>query len=303
MKPNVLLRSAVIVLVTVAAAGCAGGTGPDAGSSSSSGSGNSGARTIQSFPPETQAFMKAGLHQFSKRDPQWETTRAVWLAKGPAEADFLVQNMWAALLRFQGLDQPGEVERARHELVLIGEPSVPLLAAFIEGGTVASVVDEQTGERRDVVVDDFARQEASAVLGLIGAPSVGAVRDALARTTSKSGKRYALQTLGNIGDRGGAAAYEPLLQYFRGDDDVLRVEAVLSLRFFHDETTRSALIQALSDDDDLVRRKAAEALKNRRDTASVPYIRAAADRARADARLAEAAELDRSANWIEQHPK
>lgn len=300
MKPNLLLRSASIVLVAALVAGCASGSD---GGSSSSGSGSSGPKAIKNFPPETQAFMKAGLHQFSKGDPQWETTRAVWLAKGPDEADFLVQNMWAALLRFQGLDQPGEVERARHELVLIGEPSVPLLAAFLQGGTVASVVDQQTGERRDVVVDDFARQEASAVLGLIGAPAVGPVRDALENTTSKAGKRYALQTLGNIGDRGGAAAYEPILRYLTGEDEVLRVEAAYSLRFFHDETTRSALIQALSDGDDLVRRKAAEALKNRRDATSVPAIRAAADRARAEARMTEATELDRAASWIEQHPK
>lgn len=303
MKSNVVLRSVWMVLVAVAAGACAGGTGSDGAPSSRSGSGSSGPRAIESFPPETQAFMKAGLHQFSKGDPQWETTRAVWLAKGPAEADFLVQNMWAALLRFQGRDQPAEVERARHELALIGEPSVPLLAAFLEGGKVASAVDEQTGERRDVVIDDFARQEASSILGLIGAPAVGPVREALERTTSKAGKRYALQTLGIIGDRGGAAAYEPILRYLTGDDDVLRVEAAFSLRFFHDETTRSALIQALSDDDDLVRRKAAEALKNRRDITSVPYIRSAADRARADAKLAEANELDRAASWIEQHPK
>lgn len=302
MKPNANPRAAWLLVVVLAVAACAGGPDGEDGSSRS-GSGRPGARAIEQFPPETQAFMKAGLHQFSKRDPQWESTRAVWLAKGPDEADFLVQNMWAALLKFQGLDQPAEVERARHELALIGEPSVPLMTAFLEGGTVASVVDQQTGERRDVVIDDFARQEASAILGLIGAPSVGPVRDALERTSSKAGKRYALQTLGIIGDRGGAAAYEPLLRYARGDDEVLRVEAIFSMRFFHDETTRSVLVQALDDDDDLVRRKSAEALKNRRELTSVAYLRAAADRARADARLAEASEFERAASWIEQHPK
>ena len=146
-------------------------------------------------------------------------------------------------------------------------------------------------------------REASAVLGVIGAPAVQAVRDALDRAASKAGTRYSLQTLGFIGDRGGAAVYEPIVSYARSEDDVLRVEAVVALQYFHDETTRSALIQALGDPDDLVRRNAAESLMNRRDMSSVAYIRAAAERARANSKLAEAAELDRAAAWIEQHPK
>jgi HEAT repeat protein len=247
--------------------------------------------------------MKAGLHQFSANDPQWEETRAAWLAKGPDEADFLVRTMWAALLQFQAMNRPQEVERARHELALIGEPSVPLMAEFLAGGTIREATDPQTGERRDLVVDDFARSEAAEVLGLIGKPAAPAVRDALGKAPNKAGKRAALRTLGYIGDRGGAAAYEPLLEYAKVEDDVLRVEAVVALGYFHDETTRAALIQSLSDAEPLVRRKAAESLMNRRDASAAPAVRAAGERARAAGKIAEASEMDQSADWIEKHAK
>ena len=42
---------------------------------------------------------------------------------------------------------------------------------------------------------------------------------------------------------------------------------------------------------------------NRRDASAAPYVRAAAERARAAAKLVEAAEMERAAGWIEQHPK
>jgi len=296
-------RSVLLVLAALAAASCAGQGGDAGGGASQSRSRPKGPTAFESFPPETQAFMKAGLHQFSAGDPQWSDTRAVWLAKGPDEADFLVRNMWAALLQCQAMNQPQNVERARHELALIGEPSIPLMAEFLAGGTVREETDPKTGERRDVVIDDFARGEASEVLGLIGGPAAPAVRDALANAPNKSGKRFALRTLGYIGDRGGAAAYEPLLEYARVEDDVLRVEAVVALGYFHDETTRSALIVSLSDAEQLVRRKAAESLMSRRDATTVSALRAAAERSRGAGKLGEASEMDQSADWIEKHKK
>jgi hypothetical protein len=258
------------------------------------------ALSAKTFPAETVAFMKNGLHQFSAGDPKWEQTRAQWLAMGPDESDALVQYIWTALLRFQTLDRPREVEKARHELAVIGGPSVPLLTAFLVGGTIRTTVDRDTGERKDVVVDDAARDEASRILGLIGAPSTSAVREALEQAPTKSGKRFALLTLGYIGERGGDAASEPLVRYARDPDDVLRVVAVDSLQFFHDEGSRSALIQALGDPESLVRRKAAESLRNRHDAAAAAYIRGAAERARGEAKLVEAAELDKAAASIER---
>jgi hypothetical protein len=52
-----------------------------------------------------------------------------------------------------------------------------------------------------------------------------------------------------------------------------------------------------------VRKRAADALMNRREGSAVPALRAAAERARADAKLAEAGEMTRAASWIEQHAK
>ena len=303
MRPT---KSLLVVLAAAASllAGCASeGAGQGSGGGSPARRGASGPLAFQSFSAATQDFMKAGLHEFSAKDPQWETTRETWLAKGPEETDFLVQLMWGGLLAAQSGNEPKLVEQARHELAKIGEPAVPMLAECLVGGTVFSLPDPETGGTRDVQVDDLARREASEILGLIGAPAVGAVRGALDRAASKSGRRYAIETLGYIGDRGGEAAYQPLLAWARSEDDVLRVAAIRSLRSFSDETTRSALIHALDDGDDLVRRKAAESLMARRDTSAVAHIRAAAERAREAAKLSEAAELDRAASWIEKHPK
>jgi hypothetical protein len=308
MRLNSSIRFASLVCAAAAAGACAGGgdtaSGGDRASPlSPAPATDTGPPAIQSFSRETRAFMIEGLHQFSKGDPKWETTRAEWIAKGQAETDFLVSSMWAALLKFQSLNQPAQVERARHELALIGEPAVPMMAQFLAGGTVYTTTDPETGAKREFGIDEMARDEASQVLSLIGAPAVPAVCDALASASTKPGKMSALQTLGYIGDRGGAAAVEPLLQYARNEDYVLRVQAVYSMRFCHDDATRAALIDALGDDDELVRKKAAESLMNRREATAVAPIRAAAERAREQARLAEATELTRAATWIEQHQK
>jgi len=175
------LLATSFVLLAAAACSSEDGATADRGTQRAS----KGPPAFESFPPETQAFMKAGLHQFSEGDPRWAETRAEWIAKGPDEADFLVQTMWAALLQFQAINEPAKVEKARHELAMIGEPSIPLMAQCLAGGTVGERTDPKTGERKDIVVDDIARGEASEILGLIGAPAAGAVKDALSRAASK----------------------------------------------------------------------------------------------------------------------
>jgi len=308
MRLNSSIRFASLVCAAAAAGACAGGGdtadgGDRASPLSPAPATDTGPPAIQSFSRETRAFMINGLQQFSKGDPKWETTRAEWIAKGSDETDFLVSAMWAALLKFQAVNQPVQVERVRHELALIGEPAIPLMAEFLAGGTVYTTTDPETGTTRDFGVDEMARDEASQVLSLIGTPAVPAVCNALANASTKAGKLSALQTLGYMGDRAGSAAVDPLLQYARNEDYVLRVQAVSAMRFCHDDATRAALIEALADDDDLVRKKAAESLMNRREATAVAPIRAAAERAREQARLAEATEMTRAAAWIEQHQK
>jgi hypothetical protein len=305
MRPKPIRGTALLLAVAGLALSACGSDGATTagGRAASVAPVDTGPRAIETFPPETRAFMNNGLHQFTSGDPAWEKTRAEWIAKGPDEADFLVSTMWAALLRFQARGQLQEVEKLRHELAFIGEPAIPMMAAFVQGGTVYTTTDPETGERREVGIDDMARGEASQVLSLIGAPAVPAVREALANASSKAAKRCALVTLGYIGDRGGTAAVEPLLEYAKSDDDVLRTDAVYAMSFCHDDASRAALFQALEDRDDLVRKRAAEALMTRRDTTAVATLRAAAERARAAAKLAEASEMNHAATWIEQHAK
>lgn len=260
--------------------------------------------TIRTFPQATQAFMKSALHQFSAQDPRWETTRREWLALGQREAEFLVQQMWGALLAAQTRNAPDLVERARHELALIGEPSVPLMCEVLTTGTVL-IEDPRTGEPTPVSIDDLQRREAAEVLAIIGAPAVRATVEALGRAQAKGGKRFALQALGNMGDRGGPEAARALTTYTRDDELILRIEAVRGLRNWKDQATLDTLVGALADAEDLVRIEAAASLVAREAVSAVPALRAAAATARARAEghvgeghLNEARKMDRAAELL-----
>ena len=299
-------RLAVLPVVLLALAACASDDGGSSSDGSSSGSSRridapEGAPTVKTFPPETVAFMKAGLKQFNDQDPRWENTRREWIALGPRETEFLVQSMWGALLRMQSVNMPENVERARHELALIGEPSIPLMCAVLNAGAIRTSTDPQTGEERPVNVDDLQRREASEVLSIIGPPAVPAVTRVLDDAETKSGRRYALMTLGNMGERGGDTAARTLAKWAKDDDEVLRVEAVHAMRTCHDAATQSALVAALGDDDELVRIKAAESLASRGDLSMVSVIRSAAQRAASDGRIAESRRMERAAEVLEKH--
>jgi hypothetical protein len=261
-----------------------------------------GAPTIKTFPPETQAFMKAALHQFSVQDPRWESTRREWLAMGPRETEFLVQTMWGGLLASQKRNAPELVERARHELALIGEPSIPLMADVIATGEVGTAYDPGSSEQRPVRVDDMERREAAEVLAIIGPSAVAPTIAALDRAQTKSGKRAALAALGNMGDRGGAEAAGTLVAWSRAEELLHRVEAVSGMRNYTDGATRSALLAALSDEDEIVRIKAAESLWVRKDTSASGAIHDAAERARSQGHLGEANKLERIAGSIGRAP-
>lgn len=274
---------------------CAGGSGSSGGGASAS----SGESTAATFEQDKQQFMEDGLRQFSRKDPAWPTTRARWLAMGERESTLLVTMMFAALLRSQKLAAPDLVERARHELVLIGAPAVPFLGDVLEAGRAYSVYDSVEEVTKDVPVDDSARSEAADILGLIGAPAAPELARVAQGAQTKSGRRFALKALGNMGDRGGATASAALMRYAADADWVLRVEAVHGLRGFSDARTRQTLIGALADSESLVREKAANALVVRRETGAVSALRRASADARSAGRLLEARQMDLAARRIE----
>lgn len=299
-------RTALVLVPVLLLAACAsdddgrrGSSGPR-WTSSSRVDAPGGAPTIRTFPPETRAFMQEGLRQFSKSDARWESTRREWLAMGPRESEFLVQSMWAALLAAQERNAPDLVERARHELALIGTPSVPLMASVLRTGTMTSVEDRESGTTREIAVDDQQRQEAAEILSIIGAPAVDATVEALEGADTKAGRRHALNALGNMGERGGPKAAQTLIRWSRDSDDVLRVAAVHGMRNMKDAATMSALVGALGDTEKLVREKAGDALVVRGDRSAVPAIRSAALRAQSEARLDEFRRLSRAAELLEK---
>jgi HEAT repeat protein len=257
------------------------------------------AGTVRSLSAETKAMMERALRQFSSGDPAWEASRAEWLALGEQESDFLVSLMWAALLRSQSLAAGELVERARHELALLGADSVGLMGEMLAGGAAYSFHDEIADEDRVVPIDDTARREASEVLTLIGEPAVPALAWVLDNAQTKSGRKFALSALGNMGARGGDRATQAVLSAFADSDWVIRVEAVHALRTGTDAKGLAALERALSDGESLVREKAADALAVRRDRSALPALRAAEQTARSQARLGEAARFKRAIAIIE----
>jgi HEAT repeat protein len=275
---------------------CAGGSGASDGGTRSTGGGDS---TVASFEQDTQKFMEDGLHQFSDRDPAWPQTRARWLALGERESTFLVTTMFAALLRAQKLSAPDLVERARHELVLIGAPAVPFLGEVLTAGHAYTVYDAVEEVDKDVSVDDSARTEAADILALIGSPAAPELARAAQGAETKSGRSCALKALGNMGERGAATAADTLVGWASNPDWVLRVEAIHGLRGFSDARTRQTLIAALADSESLVREKAADALVVRRETGAVAALRRASSNARSAGRLLEARHFDTAARRIE----
>ena len=170
---------------------------------------------------------------------------------------------------------------------------------MLAGGDLYTVYDEIAEEDKTVSVDDDARREASEVLSLIGEPAAPALASALARAETKGGRRFVLQSLGNMGDRGGEAARGAVLGQVGTQDWVLRVEAVHALRNFSDARTREALLRALGASESLVREKAASALAVRGEASTVPALEQAAETARASGRLREAAAMRRAAALIQ----
>lgn len=300
-----MTRLALAFPVLLLLAACASDDGSDGSSSGAGGAAVDappGTPTVQTFPPETQAFMRAALKQFSRQDPNWESSRREWLAMGERETQFLVQTMWGALLASQKRNAPDLVERARHELALIGEPSIPMMADVLATGEVGTAYDAE-GVGHPLQIDDLQRREAAEVLSIIGAPAVPATLSALQRAETKSGKRFALLALGNMGDRGGEAATSTLAEWSRAEDVLHRIEAVTGMRNAKDGATRAALLAALSDEEEIVRYRAAESLHVRGDATAAGAIQEAADRARAAGRLREAKKLERLASTIGKSPR
>jgi len=258
----------------------------------------SGPSTVETFSEETREFMAGALRKFSQNDPGWPRARAQWLGMGQRESEFLVYMLWTGLVRMQQLAQPANVERARHELALIGEPSVPMLAAVLSGGTAFSVYDEIDERDVDVPIDDTARREAAEILTIIGAPAVSSLAEVLERAETKSGQKFAIQALGNMGDGGGAYAGATLVAWAGSEDWIVRVEAVQAMRTRSDGATAAALIAALRDDESLVREKAADALARRMETSAIGALTQAAARARGEGKLRESKRHERALKAI-----
>ena len=317
MDPMKNVLTALLLSGALVLAGCGSDSssrsGGDSGSNASSNSGDTGGAsratqiqsptaadgTARTFDEATDKFMQDGLRQFGKGDPAWTQTRAKWLAMGSREQRFLVSAMFAVLIKAQRGGYSDLVQGARHELVLIGTPSIDFMAGILATGTVDTVYDEIAEEEKAIRVDDDVRREAAEVLALIGAPAAPATVEAADSAETKSGKRFALQALGNMGDRGGAAAVNGLIDWSQSDDWVLRVDAVAGLRGFSDQRSRRALERALEDEESLVRQKAAESLLARREKSSLPYLRRAQAKAKSAGKLVESRRFERIVRTIE----
>lgn len=227
---------------------------------------------------ELPARQRAALEAWRAGEETWLVRRAAIVAD-PELADFLVDNLIVVLVRSYDAGQfPGEGpprtphERARAELVRLGERSAPVLAEMLVVG--------------DGVVAYLAGEVLARIEGPLGAPPVS---ERLA-APGMEGRRRAAELLERLPSAGAAEAevLARLGAVLAGDPEwIVRAQAARALGAraargappASREPCRQALIAALGDDDVAVRTDATRALGLLGDLRAVPGLVLRLDRA------------------------
>ncbi len=214
------------------------------------------------FTAEEKAFFDSAWSAFKVDAPEWPDLKERWRAVGPEAEGLLAWNLYRGMVAARAGGALRLSERARKELVLMGEAAVPALVA----GLSVRAVRREDGE--EIRVGQEVLHEAAGALSVIGAASVPGLMD-IAGSGEKVVAREAVGALGNIGD----PRSEALLLRLADDPDAeTRAAAVLALRRFGDGAARGRLVAALEDPDSFVAQRAAQALVTEKRTDAVPDL-------------------------------
>jgi len=220
---------------------------------------------MEELPEANRAIWTA----WNAEDPSWPTWREQALAD-PRLTEFLIGNLWRQMVRAydrSDITPAGQLEmtpfdRARAELLILGEPAAPLLVELMGTG--------------DGVVANLS----AGLLQEIGEPATLPTLAQLTRPELKARQRAA-ELLGHLPyARGGGedAVKAALAASLETDEDwIVRASAAIALgqrgsRDRDTDFTRGALSRALGDDDEGVSRRAAAALAKLHDPAAIPAL-------------------------------
>lgn len=247
------LRSWLSLLVLVLLTGCA----------SSGGSSKASVRPLEELPPEYGMAWRSWLDETGDW-PEWRER----VAADPALASFFVDNLVRILVRTYDQaeltrpgDLPGPFERARRELLHLGEQSGPVLVELL------------------VVGDGVVSYLAGSLLVDLGDDRwTLAVAELLEREAGED-RRRAAEWLGRLPHAGEAEeqVWQLLAEGVRDPEWFVRAQVALSagersLLVGRLDLARPLLVRALADGDRAVQQSACEALRRNRDLGAAPAV-------------------------------
>ncbi len=262
-----------ILLVALLIGGCAapgGSTAPDSGPESTvpvggtTSTGVKGPGSADEYGPEARAKMDLAWRAFKDDSPEWPRLRQEWIDLGQRATNTLVENLYRAMVAAAGANFSAGFERARSQLILLGELAVPTLSAVLEENQWYSPRTGQSERLPSGIVS-----MTTEIIALAGESSV----PWLARLTTEgtsSVRRSAADGLGKIGSRKSVA---PLASMLRGASDWSdRMVAAKALGYLAFPDSERALVAALEDSDDSVVEVAARSLAHQRATGSLSAL-------------------------------
>lgn len=244
------------------------------------------------FSAGEKAKMGAAWQAYLDHSPAWPELREGWIGIGPAATDILVDNLLRALFVAMLTNRPEEVDRARYELIRLGDRAVPTVTGIL---LEPSYRDPDTGEERRLSTD-----LASELVNLLLVARAEAPLEDLVDSEAPSIRRAALDALGQIGEERGIAAVLRVLT--RSGDWIDRVAAAKALKYGHDPRATKALLDALTDSEDMVAIEAARSLAIRGDVEAAPRLDALREEARAKGNHRLAAAFGAAAKAIREKP-
>jgi HEAT repeat protein len=220
---------------------------------------------MEELPEANRAIWAA----WNTKDSNWPMWREQALAD-PRLTEFLIGNLWRQMVQAydrSDITPAGEVEmspfdRARGELLVLGEPATPILVEMMGAG------------------DGVVASLSAGLLKEIGAPAIEPTLAQLERPETNA-RRRAIELLGHLpyARAGGEDAVKrALADRLENDDEwIIRATAAIALglrggRDRDTEFTRGALSRALGDDDEGVSRRAAAALAALGDPRAIPAL-------------------------------
>src|SRR5262245_5174876 len=123
------------------------------------------------FTAEEKSFFDSAWSAFKLDAEEWPDLKTRWRALGPEAEGLLAWNLYRGMVAARAANAPRLEERARRDLVLMGEAAVPALV----GGLSVRAVRREDGQEIRVGLEVL--HEAAQALSVIGTPAVPGLMD------------------------------------------------------------------------------------------------------------------------------